>query len=331
MPVAGALIGVAGSIGGGLLASKGSQKAADTAAAGSAGASAEAARQFNLVRQDTAPYRQIGEQALNSLGSIYGYAPAQKALSYDQWAQQNPNSLIAPPGPHKSKTLARLFDPTQAFKDVGLISSGGKAGDPNAYGQSQYQNYLQNFDSTPANVGQAGGGMTSDGVPQGFTVGQGMPATTGAGGASGGPDYSAFFKSPDYQFRKNEGMQGIGNSFSASGGAKSGNALKALADFNSNLAAGEFGNYFNRQAALAGIGQTANGQSGSAGIATGQIVGNALQNGGDARASGIAGQYNAIGQGLSGAGQSLGYYLQNRQRNPYLGTSQSPYNYSFPG
>jgi hypothetical protein len=152
----------------------------------------------------------------------------------------------------------------------------------------------------------------------------GQPQQTGTPAAGGAnpltaPDYSAFFKSPDYTFRQQEGMSNIGNSFSASGGAKSGNALKALAEFNSNLAAGEFGNYFNRQLALAGQGQAATSTSANAGIATGQITGNALQNAGDARASGVAGQYNAIGGGLSSLGQGLGYYMQNRQQqqNPY--------------
>lgn len=127
-----------------------------------------------------------------------------------------------------------------------------------------------------------------------------------------GPDYSSFYTSPNYAFTKQQGMQGIENSFSASGGAKSGNALKALDQYNSNLAAGQFGNYFNQQASIAGLGQTATGQVGTAGSAAGAQIGNSLIQGGDARASGIVGQYNAIGSTAGQAGQALGYYLQNR-------------------
>src|SRR6188768_3809462 len=60
-----------------------------------------------------------------------------------------------------------------------------------------------------------------------------------------------FQASPGYNFVRNEGQRDIGNSFAARGGAQSGNALKALAEFNSGLASGEFGNWFNRRMNLA--------------------------------------------------------------------------------
>lgn len=182
--------------------------------------------------------------------------------------------------------------------------------------QQRYSTLLGSLQKTPLpNAGNAGGGLTSDGVPNSAPLGMGSPGAVGTNPLAA-PDYSAFFKSPDYQFRKDQGMQGIQNSFAASGGAKSGNALKALTEFNSNLAAGEYGNYFNRLGAIAGIGQAATNTSANAGVATGQIIGNALQNSADARASGVAGSANALGAGLSGLGQGLGYYMQQRQ-NPY--------------
>jgi hypothetical protein len=104
-----------------------------------------------------------------------------------------------------------------------------------------------------------------------------------------GGDMSSFYTSPDYQFRKSQGMQGIENSFSAQGGAKSGNALKALNEYNSNLASGEFGNYFNREAALAGIGQSATNAVTQAGANTSNNIANLMVGSGDARASGILG------------------------------------------
>jgi hypothetical protein len=53
----------------------------------------------------------------------------------------------------------------------------------------------------------------------------------------------------------------VTNSYGAAGGAFSGNALKALADYNQQLASGEFGQWWNQQAGLAGIGQTATNAS----------------------------------------------------------------------
>lgn len=407
-----AVIAGAGAVIGGVVSSQGAKKAAGTAAAGSDAAAAEAARQFDITRGDSLGRINIGNQAVNALGRIYGYSPTVGSPYQANTSAGAPQSYTPPaikpaggffntgagaavnPWTVTSKLggAGKILDPAGGL--IGNIFGGGGGSHkrnwdafnsafpgttvdaqgnyklPAQFGgatinQSQLDNlagtwygatyapdgnqqgWQQQFTSLASqiapNVGQqapagnAGGGLTSDGVPNTtpFQTGQ-----TGAPGAIGSnplaaPDYSAFFQSPDYQFRKDQGMQGIGNSFSAIGGAKSGNALKALAEFNSNLAAGSFGDYFNRQAALAGIGQTASSQSSNAGVATGQIVGNALQNSADARASGVAGQYNAIGQGLSGLEQGLGYYMQQRQNpygNPYSGQGpNSYYNWNFPG
>ena len=121
-----------------------------------------------------------------------------------------------------------------------------------------------------------------------------------------GGDLESFQASPDFQFRRDEGLKGIAQSLGAGGqGAFSGNALRALNDFNSNLASGEFGNFVNRRLALAGLGQNANFQAGNAALSVGNNVGNALAQQGNARASGILGGASAINQGLNGVLQSL--------------------------
>lgn len=119
-------------------------------------------------------------------------------------------------------------------------------------------------------------------------------------------DMSGFMASPDYSFKRSEGQRDIGSSFAARGGAASGNALRALNEFNSNLASGEFGNWWNRTASRAGVGQSTAGTLGSLGQSTansisdiatgaGRGIGQSLQSAGNARASGIlgAGQANA--------------------------------------
>ncbi len=118
-----------------------------------------------------------------------------------------------------------------------------------------------------------------------------------------------FMASPDYTFRRDEGIRGIEQTAAARGGAFSGNALKALSEFNSNLASGEFGNWWNRQAGLAGVGQTATNAVGQFGANAASNIGNSLMTAGDARASGILGTANS----LSGAINSgLNAYLYNR-------------------
>lgn len=122
-------------------------------------------------------------------------------------------------------------------------------------------------------------------------------------------DMSGFYASPDYNFRRTEGDRGIGSSFAARGGAASGNALRALADYNSQLASGEYGNWWNRQAGLLDAGQGGTAQTAQAGQNSANNISAAYQNIGDARASGLLGQGNAIGNALN---TGLNSYLMYR-------------------
>lgn len=376
-------------LGGAALASKGAGKAAKVAAGGADAASAEAGREFDIIRGDSLPRINIGNQAVTTLGSIYGHNPNVGAqpnalagstpysptpyspgkLNSGVGALVNPYTISSKLGDARyvldpaGKLFGNLFGGghgdekrnIDAFTKANQIYDLGNGmlslADGTQFSKDQIQqvagawygaNYAPDGDQAgwqqkygaliqkPQGANVATGTGASDGVPQGFTVGQGMPATTGAPGAPA-PDYSSFYKSPDYTFRRDEGTRDIGNAFAASGGAKSGNALKALAEFNNNLAAGGFNDYFSHEATLAGLGANATSTSAGAGLDTSRVVGNALQNSADARASGVAGKYNALGEGLSGLQQGLGYYLKNRQRDPYAGTSNSSYNWNFPG
>jgi hypothetical protein len=116
-----------------------------------------------------------------------------------------------------------------------------------------------------------------------------------------------FQASPDYQFRRAEGNRDINNSFAARGGALSGNALRGITDYNSNLASGEFNNFVQRQLQMAGLGGQATSQGVGAAQNTGNNVGNALINSGNARASGIANQTNTWTNLLNQFGMLGGY------------------------
>lgn len=112
-------------------------------------------------------------------------------------------------------------------------------------------------------------------------------------------DLSGFFTSPGFGFVREEGLRGIENRFAARGGAQSGNALRRLAEFNTGLASQEFGNFFNRQLNLAGLGASGVQAGVQAGTQISGNIANALQRGGDVRASGILGQNEAL-QGTLG-------------------------------
>jgi hypothetical protein len=122
---------------------------------------------------------------------------------------------------------------------------------------------------------------------------------------------------PSYQFRLSEGLKSLDRTAAARGGLVSGNALKAAQRYGQDLASTEYGNAWNRQAGLAGVGQTATNQMADAASRYGTNAGNIGMMAGNARASGYMGAANA----LSGAvGQGINYYQNQQLMNnmPYM-------------
>lgn len=134
-------------------------------------------------------------------------------------------------------------------------------------------------------------------------------------------DPNGFTASQDYAFRRSEGNRGVQNTFAARGAGQSGNALKALDEFNSNLASGEFGNWFNREAGIAGVGQNTATNLGVVGQNTGARVGNALIAGGDARASGIMDSAAILAGGANDVASNWLYRNGGRRRAPAYPTN----------
>lgn len=115
-------------------------------------------------------------------------------------------------------------------------------------------------------------------------------------GLGGQPaDMSAFTESPDYQFARDQGLQGVERSASARGGLFSGAAGKALQGYGQGLASQQFSDYFNRMAGLAGQGQNAASTLYSGAMGGASNIGNIQQNAGENRANMIAGQWQGFG------------------------------------
>lgn len=120
------------------------------------------------------------------------------------------------------------------------------------------------------------------------------------GKQTGKPDWAqqmkGFFESPQYQWNLNQGVSALDRSAAARGSLFGGDQIKAIQRYGSGLASGEFADYRNQLANLAGYGATA-GQTG-AGMAQG--LGNNMSSlslyGGAARSSGLMNQANAYGQ-----------------------------------
>lgn len=285
------------------------------------------------------PQRQLGYGAQSDLASLYGYS-----LSPYQSANQlmNPNSaggmgggLITVNGRAASGNYNGGFDinPFSGGKDEkygGTIDpvTGTVVINGNPQLSALYTDYLRTGDASKiGNVGKNDSGWRmfaniNNLRSSGWQYDPNRAANENPAGQPGqAGNMSRFFTSPDYTFRRDEGQRGIGNSFAARGGAASGNALRALSQFNSNLASGEFGNYTNRLMSMAGLGQVANSQAASAGNNYTAGLQQSNQQQGDARASGILGTTNSI---INGLGDFAQYWGGRKTPNTMSGLEDIP-------
>ena len=138
----------------------------------------------------------------------------------------------------------------------------------------------------------------------------GTDAVNRLGRASTG-DMSDFQASPGYNFRVSEGNRNMENRFSVGGGG--GNAMRALAEYNQNIASDEYGDWWNRQAGLSGVGQTATAGTAAAGDRASARIGSNYLDAGNARASGIMGQGQIWNNALQGIGSNLSDALRRKQ------------------
>lgn len=106
-----------------------------------------------------------------------------------------------------------------------------------------------------------------------------------------GYDYTA---SPGYQFRLSEGLKGVEGSAASRGILHSGGTLKGINNYAQNMAAGDFGDQFNRVASVAAGGQQAATTLGQLGAQNARSAGDFATQAGNARASGYVGQANAF-------------------------------------
>lgn len=139
--------------------------------------------------------------------------------------------------------------------------------------------------------------------PYRFVGGQGLNTLAAASGLATDPSVGgttgSFQTSPGYEFVRSEGQRGIERSAAARGGAFSGPALRALDTYNSGLASQEYGNWWNRMAGLAGVGQASTNTLGQLGQGYATNIGNTTMAAGNARASGIMGSANSIAGGIN--------------------------------
>lgn len=195
---------------------------------------AEQRRQFDIGQQNMQPWLTTGNSALNTLAGIYGLNTQQGGASAQTYAflQANPNA--------------------KRDIDAGYFGGPGNYDSAVNWYRNQYGAKAKPSTVTTGQVGQA------TLVPQ--NASQNAPGVT-----AGGPNLSAFWASPDYQFRLDEAMRGLTARNAALGIQDSGAAQRSALTLAGNQASGELNNYVNRLSSLAGVGQTAAANQAAAG------------------------------------------------------------------
>ena len=125
---------------------------------------------------------------------------------------------------------------------------------------------------------------------------------------------------PSYNWRLQQGNLATSNLINRSGGLIGGNALTGLTDYAQGAASTEYGKAFDRDqaqrtriyntlASIAGIGQTAQGQTSALAQNVSGNIGQATIGGANAVAGGQVGTANAYSGAIQGAGNA--YYMAN--------------------
>ena len=249
--------GFIASIGGALLSSGSASDAADSQAAGTAAATAENKRQFDLTRSDYAPGRNIGNNALRRLAALYGLSDGGGGVagaSSGGMTEAQIRQMLAPQyttQPAQQPSTQFPFSPREG-PDNGIWGELAPAAP--VVNQSGLDAAVQERMSQQGQGAQGGG----QGGAQTYNDGLDAPIQM----------------DPGYQFGLDQGNQARDRKVAAAGGRVSGAALKGAQRFGVDYATTGYNAAYqrrqdriNRLQALAGIGQTATAGSAAAGAA----------------------------------------------------------------
>lgn len=344
-----AVIGAGASLLGGAMASSAAGSAASTQAnaAREAGAlQAQSAREqlafqqkmYDQQRADIAPYREAGLTAQNRMMTYLGLPSTSGAMAapttFDEAGYKRAmDAYYGGGGGGGGVPAGGTFTPGY-WQDSGQESGAPRYVDPVF---------------TPAPAGAGGGNVNMLAMPTREQFTSTMPVDRVQVDQKS-PEFGKYAKDfsmqdfqedPGYAFRITEGLKALDRQAAARGGLISGGALKASQRYGQEMGSQEYGNAFDRYQvnrsnqlnplmAISGYGQLATNtlggygsqfaQTGSNTMAGGsQAQANALNLGGQARASGYVGQSNALTNALGGAAGSFGDYAALNRMFPQSG------------
>lgn len=300
--------------------------------AGAADRSSQVQREmFDISRGQQQPFMQSGYGANDALSRLLGLPPSSQqtgttaggqnvASQSKNWDQSNGRLVgdqYLPADVELADKGKGWYDVNQNGARVGYLRPGGKNG--RFVNDTNWQ--MPKPELQAATSGAGGGaidpatGYAADntGLPTGYLT------------QTFGPEQFKAGMDPGYQWRAQQGAQGVMNTAAAGSGSLSGPALKALMEYNQGAASQEYGsafdrfntqqgNIFQRLSSVASMGQNAAAGVGNQGMATGANIGANITGAGNAAAAGQIGAANA----WSGAASDLGSlaYLYSSGKKP---------------
>lgn len=304
--------------------------AADTQLQGSRESSQATREMFDISRAQQQPYMQSGYAANDVLSRLMGLQPtagrtmpANMSAGATGWQSswdKNNGRLIGdtylPPDVETRDVGNGWYEVHHNGQRVGTLRPGGPNGrfiNDTGWQMPQPSATQSGQSVTGADIDPSTGyARDNTGLPTGFLT------------QLFGPEQFKANMDPGYQWRLQQGAQGVMNQSSVGGSSLSGPALKALMEYNQGAASQEYsnafnrfqtqqGNIFQRLTSMAGLGQNAAAGVGNNAMSAGQTIGANIVGGANAAAAGQVGQANAWGSALSDL-SSIGMWTYMNQK-----------------
>jgi hypothetical protein len=266
----------------------GAASANKAAKAGAAAADRQAdiaEEQFNLRREDLAPYRSGGQDALAAAMFELGLGPRPEFGGTPQQINEITENI-----------------PGTVPAGVGYTSP--EPGMPGGY-----------YDSSGRIIPGAAPGSTRTrfGVGENIFDDRAAAEKFAAANPTGATPYQGFQKTPGYDFALQEGTNAIEAGAAARGGLYSGRTMQDLQQRGIGHANQEYGNYLNRILGMTDMGMGAAAMDANSSNAFAAQASQAAANKGNAQMAGAIGVGNAFQGGFSNLASAFGYQ-QNQQQ-----------------
>jgi hypothetical protein len=211
-------------------------------------------RMYNRSRDDLAGQRDIGNQALDQLGGLYGIKRKLTADDIGELSDEQIQKFYTAPDNSDLVSLQEGYEPRRGVGFAGMGKRVDRKGDQEKVKQREEE-------AMASARKQAMDSAIQERTASDAAQDQGDP-------------YAQFRESPDYKFALEQGQRATNQSLAARGLSNSGAALKELTNYGQGVASQQLGNYKNQLMSLAGIGQTAT----NVGVGVNQNYGNNQSN-----------------------------------------------------